>query len=134
MIQNSKIQPNDINSTPSNEQVEVNERVNSLAYTEPNDKKPVYAPYTKEEDNPHFKKILKEFLSLVKKEEFQAKWDKRYEDFDVSKQTNEDLKDILNNNKSKFIHDNDKEFIDRLITNLDDKKVKVAAMLTKRIF
>ena len=48
---------------------------------QPNDKKPVYAPYTKEEDNPHFKKILKEFLSLVKKEDFLAKWDKRYEDF-----------------------------------------------------
>ncbi len=47
--------PNDINSTPSNENPKPKQLEVNLA--EPTAEKRIYAPYTKEEDNPHFKKI-----------------------------------------------------------------------------
>ena len=114
------------------QEVKENNSVRASA-VQPNESKIKYAPYTKEEDNKDFQKLLKEFLSLVNKEDFQTKWDKRYENYlkEPLIIPNDDLKDILQGKKSNFVHDDDKTFLDELITNLDDPKTKVLAIITK---
>ena len=96
--------------------------------------KPLFARYEEEENNPAFKKLLNEFLSLVKQDDFQELWEKRYKNFDTSDHNNDDLKDILKTHQDKFINNDDIKFYNKLITNLNDEKTKVKAVLTKQLF